>query len=123
MVSAPLPAEQFADAASTTVPSGGTSAPSSLTQETWTVTSSAAFPSLGTPGQVFYVADPAAPTELIQVISVVSTTWTVIRGAQGTATVTHTGGFTVKQVVSLYWYQQVSSPAMAYAVAQGVLLP
>lgn len=47
--------EVFANQAVTTVSSGGTDAPASGTQETWTVTSSATFPTAGV--YQFHVAD------------------------------------------------------------------
>lgn len=95
--------ELFTNNPSTTVPSGGTDAPAAGTQETWTVTSSAPFPaasSSATPPTQFHVADPQAPTELITVVNVSGTTWTVVRGAENTTPVAHTAGFTVQQVVT-----------------------
>lgn len=100
----------FANNPSTTVAvngyNGGAStgdAPASLTAETWTVTSSAQFPTASNtavPASSFNIADQAAPTELIQVSNVASTTWTLIRGVEGTTPVTHAAGATFYQVVS-----------------------
>ena len=95
--------ETFANIASTTVSSGGTTAPSSGTVETWTVASSAGFPSASStasPPTQFHVGDPAAETEVIAVTNVSGTTWTVTRGAENTTPVAHTTGFTVSQVVT-----------------------
>lgn len=93
----------FANNASTTVSSGGTDAPAAGTSETWTVASSAEFPSASasvTPATVFAVQDPAAPTEIMLVTNVSSTTWTVTRGAEGTTPVTHAANFVVNQVAT-----------------------
>jgi len=99
-----VPAEIFAsNRAMTTVSSGGTDAPSSGTSESWTVATSAGFPtpaSGATPPTVFHIADPAAPSEMITVTAISGTTWTVTRGAESTTPVTHTAGFTVYQVVT-----------------------
>ena len=100
-----MTAELFAEnQATTTVSSGGTDAPASGTQETWTVASSSMFPSAlsTTPGTQFHVADTAAgfTSEIIAVTNVSGTTWTVTRGAETTTPVAHTTGFTIDQVVT-----------------------
>lgn len=97
--------ETFANLSTTTVSSGGTDAPAGGTQQTWTVASSAAFPaasSTATPPTQFHVADTASGkgAELIAVINVSGTTWTVVRGAESTTPVTHAAGFTVQQTVT-----------------------
>lgn len=93
--------ETFANLPSTTVSSGGTDAPAGGTGQSWTVASSASFPSAVTAtGTQFHVADPALPSELIAVTNVSGTTWTVTRGAESTTPVAHAAGFTVNQVVS-----------------------
>ena len=83
-----------------TVSVGGTD-PSSTT---WVVGTEAPFPQANytaTPPVVFHVADPAAPGELIQVnYNNANGTWTVVRGAENTAAISHSANFTVKQVVS-----------------------
>ena len=89
-----------ANRASTTVSSGGTSAPASGTTETWTVASSAMFGAAATGISQFHVADQAAPTEIIAVTNVSGTTWTVTRGAEGTTPVAHSAGFTIYQVIT-----------------------
>jgi hypothetical protein len=95
--------ELFTNQASTTVASGGTSAPASGTQETWTVASSASFPAAATGTSAFHVADPATTAtaaEIVAVTNVSGTTWTVTRGAESSTPVAHTAGFTVQQVIT-----------------------
>ena len=93
--------ELFAnDLATTTVASGGTTAPSGGTSESWTVASSALFPAAATGVSQFHVADPALPSEMMLVTNVSGTTWTVTRGAESTTPVAHAAGFTVYQVVT-----------------------
>jgi len=111
----------FADLPSTTVSSGGTTAPGAGTQETWTVASSASFPAVttGTLTQ-FHVADTALTAELIAVTNISGTTWTVIRGSDGTAPVAHTTGFTVRQTVAagtLGTLWQNAGTGFAYAMS------
>ena len=97
--------ELFANQPLTTVASGGTDAPSSGTQETWTVASSSSFPaasSTASPPAQFHVADVAEAdsSELIAVTNVSGTTWTVTRGAESTTPVAHAAGFAITQVVT-----------------------
>jgi hypothetical protein len=94
--------ETFANQPAATVTSGGTTAPSSGTPETWTVSVTAAFPAAATGATQFHVADTAAGKtgEIIAVTNVSGSTWTVTRGAESSTTVAHTAGFTVVQVVS-----------------------
>ena len=93
--------ELFANNTSTTVSSGGTTAPVSGTTETWTVASSASFPAASSgAGTQFHVVDQALPAEKIAVTNVSGTTWTVTRGAESTTPVAHTAGFTIVQVVT-----------------------
>lgn len=102
--------EVFTNYAQTTATStSGTTAPATGTTETWTVTSSASFPGATTGGNTFHVADPALPGEVIQVTNVSGTTWTVIRGAEGTTPVAHATGAIFKQVVSAGWLTQATS--------------
>lgn len=89
-----------ADRATTVVFLGGTDAPVSGTQETWTVASSAMFGTAQTGVSQFHVTDPVAPSEMIAVINVSGTTWTVTRGADSTTPVPHAAGFTVYQTVT-----------------------
>ena len=98
-----MPAELFtADLASTTVTSGGTTAPAGGTQETWTVASSAGFGNAATGISQFHVADtlPSKGSEIIAVTNVSGVTWTVTRGAEGTTPVAHSAGFTACQVIT-----------------------
>jgi hypothetical protein len=85
--------------ATTTVSSGGTDAPASGTQETWTVSSSTGFVASTNLSQ-FHVSDPVQPSETIAVTNVSGLTWTVTRGAENTTPVSHDAGFTVFQVVT-----------------------
>src|SRR5258708_31889946 len=95
-----IPLEVFANNPSTTVSSGGTTAPAAGTAETWTVTSSASFPAVKYGAQQFHVADPAQPSEMLAVQAVSGTTWTVMRRAEGSVPVAHASGLTVVQVVT-----------------------
>lgn len=100
----------FTNQASTTVAASKT-APAAGTTESWTVASSSAFPAASNstyPTTQFYVADPAAPTELILVTNVSGTTWDVTRGADGTTPVTHSSGFTIKNVVPSAFLQNLA---------------
>lgn len=84
----------------TTVSSGGTTAPSGGTSESWTVASSTGFPAAATGISQFRIADRAHPTEIMIVTNVSGTTWTVTRGAESTTPVAHTAGFTVYQALT-----------------------
>lgn len=95
--------EAFANLPTTTVLSGGTTAPASGTTETWTVSSSSSFPaasSSATPPTQFHVTDAAANSEIIAVTNVSGATWTVTRGAESTTPVVHQAGFTVYQAIT-----------------------
>lgn len=96
--------EVFADLPSGTVSSGGTTAPSAGTSESWTVSVTAAFAALYSGSQHFYAADKNLPGEVFEVTACPggtgSQSWTVTRGADGTATAAHGSGFTVVQVAS-----------------------
>lgn len=94
--------EIFTNDATTTVTTGGTTAPAGGTVETWTVASSSSFPPASSTGvgTSFKVADPNLVSEKILVTNVSGTTWTVTRGADGTTPVAHTAGFTIRQVAT-----------------------
>ena len=96
--------EVFANQPYTTITAGGTDAPASGTQETWTASSSAAFPAVSAtafPPTQLHVADANASSELVAVTNISGTTWTVIRGAEGSTPVAHSAeGFIVYQVTS-----------------------
>jgi len=103
--------ELFANYPQTTATStSGTTAPSSGTTETWTVASSASFPAASTAsGNTFHIADPALPTEVIQVTNISGLTWTVIRGAESSTPIAHATGATFKQVVTAGWLTAANS--------------
>jgi len=116
-----MPTELFANNAVTTVSSGGTTAPAAGTTETWTVASSAKFPaasSSANPARQFAVVDSAAQTEIIRVIDVSGTSWTVIRGVEGTTPVAHTTGFTVAAIVTNWGLKQLKAGADLVALRQ-----
>ena len=95
--------ELFANNPSTTVSSGGNTAPVAGTSETWLVADSSDFPSVSptaTPPTWFRIVDPEVPDEVILVTHTVGATWTVTRGAEGTAPALHAPGFTVYGVVT-----------------------
>lgn len=105
-----MPRDLFSNQGSTTVSSGGTTAPSQGTTESWTVASSSTFPAASnaaSPATQFYISDPALPAETILVTNVSGTTWSVTRGADGTTPVAHTAGFTVRNVVTAAWLQEI----------------
>jgi len=94
--------EVFANDGQATVTSGGTTAPSAGTTETWTLSGStlAAVSSSASPPTQCYVCDPAAESEKILIVNISGTTATVTRGADGTTPVAHSSGFTVQQVIT-----------------------
>ena len=110
-----------ANRAVTTVTSGGTDAPSSGTQETWTVASSSGFGAAVTGVSQFHVSDasPSAASEIIAVTNVSGTTWTVTRGAESTTPVAHADGFTVYQVVTAGFLAAVSASSSGSAATAG----
>jgi hypothetical protein len=105
-----------ANRASTTVSSGGTDAPASGTQETWTVSLTTGFPAAVQGFSQFHIADTALPSEIIAVTNTSGTTWTVTRGAENTTPVTHTGGFAVYQVLTAGFLGTLSSQGGAGTV-------
>lgn len=92
--------EVFANAATTSVTSGGTDAPAGGTTETWTVSSSSPFPSASTGLTQFHIADAAAPSEIILITNTSGDTWSVTRGAESSVPVAHSNPFTIYQVVT-----------------------
>lgn len=105
-----MSADIFTNATSTTVALSKT-APAPLTSESWAVGSTTGFPAASTganPPTLFRIVDPAAPSEIMAVTNVSGTTWTVIRGYEGTTPVTHAAGFTVLNVVSAGYLGAVS---------------
>jgi hypothetical protein len=92
--------ELFANQPQTTITSGGTDAPAAGTTQTLTPASGSVFPAVSAASHSqFHIADPADPSELIAVTQTGST-WTVTRGAEGTAPVRHQAGWTALQVVT-----------------------
>jgi hypothetical protein len=95
----------FANNTTGTVTSGGTTAPTAGTVESWTVGSITGFPTSLASGQTFHVADTAAgkQAEKNLVTAITGTgpyTWTVTRGDEGTTPVAHAANFTIQQVIS-----------------------
>jgi lysophospholipase L1-like esterase len=114
--------EIFANLSQTTVTSGGGSAPSAGTQETWTVNSSASFLAASSSAAAptkFHVTDAQEPDELIAVINVSGTTWTVIRGVQGTVPIPHAAGFTVYQPFTAGWANKIGTGAQPWITLPG----
>lgn len=105
--------ELFANLPSTTVLSGGTTAPASGTSESWTVSSSASFPAAASGASQFHVADVASNSEIIAVTNVSGTTWTVTRGAESTTPVVHQAGFTIYQVMTAGWLNSIAATAIS----------
>ncbi len=96
--------EAFANDATASVTSGGTSAPAAGTVETWTLSGSSlpAVSNSASPTTQCYIADvaSASESEKMLVTNISGTTATVTRGADGTTPVTHSAGFTVRQVLT-----------------------
>lgn len=99
-----MPVETYANLCSTTVLSGGTTAPSSGTTETWQVNSSAGFiaSSSATPPTQLHIVDtaPGYGSEIVECTNISGTTWLVVRGAEGTTPISHVPGFGIQQVVT-----------------------
>lgn len=112
-----MAAEVWANQPFTVVSSGGTTAPSPGTSQTWTVTSATGFPAAVTGSLQFHVTDtaPAADSEIILVTNTSGTTWTVTRGAESTAPVAHSAGFTITQVITAGWLTGVTTGITAWA--------
>lgn len=91
--------ETFANNTVAVVTSGGTTAPAPGTVETWTL-SGAVLPAASAGVTQFHVADVALPSEKILVTNLSGPTATVTRGAEGTAPVAHSAGFTIRQVLT-----------------------
>lgn len=116
-----MPLEQFSNAAQTTL----SAAVTTTTATSVSVTSSSAFPAIGTGGtQQFRVL---VDSEIFIVTAVSGTTWTVIRGAEGTTAATHLVGASVTHVLTAgslenysYPFPQIdSSPVYDAAVFSG----
>jgi hypothetical protein len=89
-----------------TVTSGGLTAPSGGTSESWTITAVNAFPQVSAgSGTTFKFADPAATSEIMMATAAPGGTgagqaWTVTRGAESTIPVVHSAGFTVSELIT-----------------------
>jgi hypothetical protein len=90
--------EVLADSGSAVAASGGTDAPAAGTVQTWTLAGST-LPPVATGISQCWVADPAAPSELMLVTNISGATATVTRGADGSTPVAHVANFTVNQVL------------------------
>jgi len=109
--------EVFADQPSGSVTSGG----ATTSDTAFTVSPTSAFPvasASATPPTHFYVRDTAAgaESELIEVTSCPGGTasgqsWTVVRGALGTAPVVHSSSWTAQQVIDGTWLNGVAVKA------------
>ena len=92
----------FANNASATVSSGGTTAPAAGTSESWTLSSIVglvASSSASIPTQM-RVVDPAAPSEVMLLTNLSGTAATVTRAIEGTTSVAHSAGFTIQAVAT-----------------------
>ncbi len=116
----------FANNAAATVTTGGTTAPSAGTVETWTVNVTGAFPVASAttgPPTCFLVADLALNAEKFLVTTAPggtgsSQTWTVTRGADGTTPAAHTAGFSIVEVTSAGFLSAVSTQTYAIAYVE-----
>ena len=89
----------FANNASATVSSGGTTAPAAGTSESWTLASIVGL-AASTGVTQMRLVDPAASSEIMLLTNLSGTAATVTRGAEGTTPVAHTAGFTVQAVAT-----------------------
>lgn len=124
----PTPAlEVFGNCSSCVVTSGGTTAPSALANESWTMgTGYTTFPTAqqaNSPYTYFFIRDPADTTNEICMVILGgggTSAWSVIRGVSG-STVAHASGATWVQVISPYtlqnFKQAVGAPTTAITVA------
>jgi len=101
-----MPLDLFSEYYRWTVTSGGTTAPAALTQETWTVASSTGAPpasNTASPPTVFRIVDvndTNAPPEIMLVINISGTTWTVLRGAEGGPPTAHASNWVAIPVLT-----------------------
>lgn len=98
----------LSNANSATVTSGGTNAPLAGTNQNWTVTTAAAWPSLASGTLTITVIDKldlgkTSGYEIMQVTALANgtgVTWAVTRGVESTIPWTHAAGFTVVPVIT-----------------------
>jgi molybdopterin-binding protein len=109
--------EVWANDGTATVTSGGTTAPSAGTVESWTLSGST-LPAVSTGSTQCYVADAASATESEKMLitNVSGATATVTRGADGTTPVAHTAGFTIRNVVTRASLEALQSASGSSAV-------
>ena len=90
----------FANNASATVSSGGTTAPASGTSESWTLSSIVGLAASTEVTQMRLIdpADSRPQPEIMLLTNLSGTTATVTRGVEGTTPVAHVAGFTVQAV-------------------------
>lgn len=117
-----MPIDVFGNSAQTPLTVAVTTAPAAGTSETWTVQSTAApFPQLAAGQQFRCVVSPPAPNqdanpEIIFVTATASaTTFTVTRGAEGSAVKTHAAGDVLYHIVTAGFLNEVQS-SMSSAV-------
>lgn len=115
--------EVFANQPTATVTSGGTTAPSAGTVETWTAPSWAAFAQATTGSTQYHIYDtaPGKSAELILVENTSGTSATVVRGAGGTTPVAHSAPFTVTQAIVANWLNSAVIALQPAGDATGVL--
>ena len=89
----------FANNASATVSSGGTTAPAAGTSESWTLSSIVGLAAATGVTQMRLI-DPAASSEIMLLTNLSGTAATVTRGVEGTTPVAHAANFTVNAVVT-----------------------
>lgn len=89
-----------------TVTTGGLTAPTSGTSESWTVTAANAFPAVASArNTTFKFLDPALSGEIMMATATPGGTgagqaWTVTRGAEGTTPVIHSAGFAIQELIT-----------------------
>jgi hypothetical protein len=98
-----MPVELLVNSLTTTVTVGGTTAPSALTSQSFTVSSSAGWPAAATGVSQFRIVDAAdvnTPPEIMAVTNVSGTTWTTTRGYEGAAPWAHAANWTAIPVLT-----------------------
>ena len=112
----------YANDGSAKVTSGGTTAPSSGTTETWTLSGST-LPAVSSGVTQCFVADPAAESEKILITNITGTTASVTRGAESTTPVAHAAGFTIQNVVTAATLTALATQAYADGNVGGIPFP
>ena len=99
----------FANNASATVSSGGTTAPAAGTSESWTLSGITGALAASSGATQMRIVDPAAPGEVMLLTNLSGTAATVTRAIEGTS-VAHAAGFTVKAVASASALSYLAAP-------------